>query len=335
MKSKGWERWAAILTVTPSMLAIAVFVYGFIGWTVYISFTNWVTAAPDNTFVGLANYQRILLGGGIDSQRFYIDIRNLVGFTILFLICNILIGFALALLIDRRLRGERVFQSIYLMPFAISAIVTGVVWRWLLNPGTEQLGATGINKLFEYAGLGFIKPRWFIDPTVWYIHPDTALGEFLNAINLGFLTNATWGFPVGTFSILIATTWLLSGNVMILYLAGIRAIPEELREAAIVDGATEWQVIRDIYIPLLRPVTLTIVFILLNVAIRLYDLTVAMTGKGPGFATDTLAFNMFETTFRSARFAHGAVIAVVMLILVSFIIIPYLRHNFRLEESEA
>ena len=146
MKSKGWERWAAILTVTPSMLAIAVFVYGFIGWTVYISFTNWVTAAPDNTFVGLANYQRILLGGGIDSQRFYIDIRNLVGFTILFLICNILIGFALALLIDRRLRGERVFQSIYLMPFAISAIVTGVVWRWLLNPGTEQLGATATMK---------------------------------------------------------------------------------------------------------------------------------------------------------------------------------------------
>jgi glucose/mannose transport system permease protein len=334
MKSKGWERWAAILTVLPSVLAIAVFVYGFIGWTVFVSLTKWVTAKPDYTFVGLANFQRILLGSGIDSQRFYLDIRNLIGFTVLFLICNIVIGFGLALLIDSRLRGEHFFQGIYLMPYAVSAIVTGVVWRWLFTPGTEQLGATGVNKLFEYVGLGFIKPRWWTDPTVWYIHPDSAIGEFLNQLNLGFLTTATWGFPVGTFSILIATTWLLSGNVMVLYLAGIRSIPHELREAAIVDGATQWQVIRHIYIPILTPVTLTVVFVLLNVAIRLYDLTVAMTGKGPGFSTDTLAFNMFETTFRSGRFAHGAVLAVLMLIFVSAIVIPYLRYNLRSEQAQ-
>jgi len=331
MKSKGWERWAAILTVAPSMLAIAVFVYGFIGWTVFVSLTKWVTAKPDYTFVGLANYQRILFGGGIDSQRFYIDIRNLIGFTVLFLICNIVIGFGLALLVDSRLRGEHFFRSVYLMPYAVSAIVTGVVWRWLFTPGTEELGATGVNKLFEYIGLGFIHPRWWTDPTVWHIHPDTGLGEFLNQIHLGFFTTAAWGFPVGTFSILIATTWLLSGNVMVLYLSGIRSIPQELREAAIVDGATQWQVVRYIYIPILRPVTLTAVFILLNVAIRLYDLTVAMTGKGPGFSTDTLAFNMFETTFRSARFAHGAVLAALMLIFVSAIVIPYLRYQLRQE----
>lgn len=333
MKNNGWERWAAILTVAPSILAITVFVYGFIGWTVFVSLTNWVTAKPDYTLVGFANYERILLGGGIDSQRFYIDLRNLIGFTVLFLALNLILGFGLALLIDSRLRGEHFFQSVYLMPYAISAIVTGVVWRWLFTPGTEQLGATGINKLFEYAGLGFIRPRWWTDPTVWYIQPDTALGEFLNNLNLGFVTTATWGFPVGTFSILIATTWLLSGNVMVLYLAGMRAIPQELREAAIVDGANQWQVVRYIYIPMLTPVTLTAVFILLNFAIRLYDLTVAMTGKGPGFSTDTLAFNMFETTFRSARFAHGAVLAVLMLLLVSAIVIPYLRYSLRTERA--
>lgn len=333
MKSKGWERWVSILMVTPSVLAIAVFVYGFIGWTVFVSLTKWVTAKPDFTFVGLANYQRILLGGAIDSQRFYLDIRNLIGFTILFLICNIVIGFGLALLVDSGLRGEHFFQSIYLMPYAVSAIVTGVVWRWLFTPGTEQLGTTGVNKLFEYVGLGFIHPRWWTDPTVWYIHPDTVIGNALNAFHLGFFTTPTWGFPVGTFSVLIASTWLMSGNVMVLYLAGIRSIPLELREAAIVDGATQWQVIRHIYIPILTPVTLTIVFILLNFAIRLYDLTVAMTGKGPGFATDTLAFNMFETTFRSGRFAHGAVLAVLMLIFVSAIVIPYLRYQLRQEET--
>lgn len=332
MKSKGWERWVSILFVMPSALAIAVFVYGFIGWTVFVSLTKWVTAKPDFTIIGLANYQRILLGGAIDSQRFYLDIRNLIGFTILFLICNVVIGFGLAMLVDSGLRGEHFFQSVYLMPYAVSAIVTGVVWRWLFTPGTEQLGTTGVNKLFEYVGLGFIHPQWWTDPTVLYIHPDTVLGNALIFFHLGFFTTPTWGFPVGTFSVLIASTWLLSGNVMVLYLAGIRSIPLELREAAIVDGATQWQVVRYIYIPILTPVTLTVVFILLNVAIRLYDLTVAMTGKGPGFATDTLAFNMFETTFRSGRFAHGAVLAVLMLIFVSAIVIPYLRYQLRQEE---
>lgn len=335
MKSKGWERWVSILFVMPSVLAIAVFVYGFIGWTIFVSLTKWVTAKPDFTFVGLANYQRILLGGAIDSQRFYLDIRNLIGFTILFLICNIVLGFGLAMLVDSGMRGEHFFQSVYLMPYAVSAIVTGVVWRWLFTPGTEQLGTTGVNKLFEYVGLGFIHPQWWTDPTVWYIHPDTVLGNALNFFHLGFFTTPIWGFPVGTFSVLIASTWLLSGNVMVLYLAGIRSIPVELREAAIVDGATQWQVVRYIYIPILKPVTLTVVFILLNVAIRLYDLTVAMTGKGPGFATDTLAFNMFETTFRSGRFAHGAVLAILMLIFVSATVIPYLRYQLRQEDANS
>jgi len=334
MKGKGWERWAAVLMVLPSIILIAVFVYAFIGWTGYVSLTKWASTAPDFTFVGFSNYQRLLFGAGIETQRFYIDIRNFIGFTSLFLFTCIVLGFGLALLIDSRIRGESFFRSVFLLPFAISFIVTGVVWRWLLTPGTPELGSTGVNKLFEYIGLGFFKPRWFTDPTVYYIAKTTDLGILLNQIGLGFITNPNWGISVGTFSLVLAATWQLSGYVMALYLAGIRSIPNELREAARVDGATEYQVVRHIYIPLLTPITLSVVIILSSVSLKLYDLSVAMTGVGPGFATDTLAFNMFETTFKSTRFAQGAAIAIILLILVSILIIPYLRFSLRSETEQ-
>ncbi|HZQ07621.1 MAG TPA: sugar ABC transporter permease [Anaerolineae bacterium] len=333
MKGKGWERWAAVLMVLPSIILIAIFVYAFIGFTGYVSLTKWASAAPDFTFVGLNNYARILFGAGIETQRFYIDIRNFVGFTSLFLLACLIIGFGLALVLDSRIRGENFFRSVFLLPFAISFIVTGVVWRWLLTPGTPELGATGVNKLFEYIGLGFFKPRWFTDPTVLYIHADAGVGLFLNQIGLKFLTSPTWGISVGTFSIVIAATWQLSGYVMALYLAGLRSIPQELREAARVDGANEYQVVRYIYLPLLTPITLSVVIILSSISLKLYDLTVAMTGVGPGFSTDTLAFNMFETTFKATRFAQGAAIAIILLVLVSILIIPYLRYSLKSETA--
>src|SRR5581483_2249163 len=334
MKGKGWERWVAVLMVLPSIILIAIFVYGFIGFTTYVSLTKWASAAPDFTWVGLENYQRILFGSGIETQRFYIDIRNFVGFTALFLLCSIVLGFGLALLLDSNIRGENFFRSIFLLPFALSFIVTGVVWRWLLTPGTPELGSTGVNKLFEMVGLGFFKPRWFTDPTVLYIHPDAGIGLVLNQIGLGFLTKPDWGLSVGTFSIVLAATWQLSGYVMALYLAGMRSIPHELREAARVDGANEFQIVRHIYIPLLTPITLSVVIILSAISLKLYDLTVAMTGSGPAFSTDTLAYNMFETTFKATRFAWGGAIAIILLILVSVLIIPYLRYSLRSETAQ-
>lgn len=331
MKGKGWERWAAVLMVLPSLILVAIFVYFFIGYTGYVSLTRWASAAPDYTLVGLANYQRLFFGAGIESQRFYIDIRNFVGFTSLFLLSSLIIGFGLALLLDSRLKGENFFRSVFLMPFALSFIVTGVVWRWLLTPGTPEIGKTGVNKLFDYIGLGFFSPRWFTDPTVFYIHADSGLGQILHQIGLGFLANSNWGLSVGTFSIVLAATWQLSGYVMALYLAGLRSIPQELHEAARVDGATQFQIVRHIYLPLLTPITLSAVIILSAISLKLYDLTVAMTGVGPGFSTDTLAFDMFETTFKSTRFALGATIAIILLVLVSILIIPYLRYSLRSE----
>ena len=257
MRRITWERVIAVLLISPSALAIAVFVYGFIAFTGFASLTKWDRLLPDFSLVGLSNYQKLFA-----LPRFQIDLRNTVGFTILFLIVCLVAGFLLAFLLDQRIRGEGIFRSIYLFPMAISFIVTGVAWRWLLNPGNPELGATGVNLLFEKVGLGFLKWGWFTDPTVWHIPPDSLVGQGLGKIGLGALATPSFGISAGVVSLVLAAAWQMSGYTMAMYLAGLRAIPDELREAARVDGASELQILWNIILPLLRPITLSAVIIL-------------------------------------------------------------------------
>jgi glucose/mannose transport system permease protein len=296
MPRLNWERVVSILLIAPAVIAIAVFVYGFIGWTAYASLIKWDKLLPDFTLVGLSNYQKLFA-----NQRFQIDLRNTVVFTVLFLISCLVIGFLLALLLDQRIRGEGIFRSIYLFPMSISFIVTGVVWRWLLNPGSPELGSTGVNLLFDMVGLGFLKTGWYTDPNI------------------------------GIMAVAIAATWQMSGYTMAMYLAGLRAIPDELREAARVDGASELQIVRHILLPLLQPVTLSAVIVLGHISLKIYDLIVAMTGPGIGFATDVPAYFMWDTTFRGNHFSRGAAIAIVLLIMVAVLIVPYLVYSIRTE----
>jgi len=181
----------AILVITPSIIAVAVFIYSFIAWTFWISTVNWNTPVIDYTFVGLKNWSYML-----SSSRFQIDLRNLVLHAGGFMLQCIVIGFLLASLLDQRIKGESVFRTIFIFPFAISAVVTGVAWRWLMRP------ETGINLLFESVGLGFLRSKWFADPT--------------------------WGILFIT----MAASWQFSGYVMALYLAGLRGISNEIKEAA-------------------------------------------------------------------------------------------------------
>lgn len=132
-------------------------------------------------------------------------------------------------------------------------------------------------------------------------------------------------------SVVIAATWQMSGYTMAMYLAGLRAIPDELREAARVDGATELQLLRHIILPLLKPITLSAVIILGHMSLKIFDLVVSMTGPGPAFATDVPAYFMFDTTFRGNNFAQGAAIAMLLLVVVAFLVIPYLRDTMRSE----
>jgi glucose/mannose transport system permease protein len=326
MRRLTWERVVAILLISPSALAIAVFVYGFIGFTGFASLTKWNNLLPDFTLVGFRNYQSLFA-----NQRFQIDLRNTVSFTLLFLILCLVIGFLLAFVLDQRIRAEGIFRSIYLFPMAISFIVTGVVWRWLLTPGSPELGATGVNLLFEKFGLGFLKWGWFTDPVVWHIPADSGLGHLLTRIGLGGLASPMFGVSAGVVSLVLAAAWQMSGYTMAMYLAGLRAIPDDLREAARVDGASEMQILWNIILPLLRPVTLSAVIVLGHISLKIYDLVVAMTGPGIGFSTDVPAFFMWDTTFRGNHFARGSSIAIILLVMVAVLIIPYLVSSTRAE----
>jgi glucose/mannose transport system permease protein len=290
------DRIIAFLLIAPSVLAIAFFVYGFIAFTGFTSFTKWNSLIPDFTLVGLSNFQKLF-----NTTRFQIDLRNTVTFTILFLIFCLSLGLILAVLLDQHIRGEAIFRNIFLFPLALSYIVTGVIWRWLLNPGSAQLGATGVNLLFDKIGLGFLKNGWYTDPNI------------------------------GIKAVVLAATWQMSGYVMAMYLAGLRGIPEDLREAARVDGANEFQVYRHIVLPLLQPITLGAVIILGHMSLKIFDLVVSMTGSGPGFSSDVPAFYMFDTTFRGNNFAQGAGIAVILLVMVAVLIVPYLIYSTRTE----
>ncbi len=206
----------AILVLTPSILAVAVFIYSFIAWTFWISAVNWNDAVPNNDFVGLKNWLSMFA-----TERFQIDIRNLVLYAIGFMAQCIVIGFVLAAILDQNIKGESIFRTIYIFPFAVSAIVTGVAWRWVMRPDA------GLNLLLDAAGLGALK-------SLWYSHPT-----------------------LGILFVTIASSWQFIGYIMALYLAGLRGISNEVREAAMLDGCNTFNLYRFVIIPMLSGITFT------------------------------------------------------------------------------
>jgi glucose/mannose transport system permease protein len=276
--------------IAPSVILIAVFVYGFIGYTAFVSTTKWYGINPDYTSVGLRQYTDLF-----GLPRFQADVTNTIEFTVLFLSACILLGFGAAILLDMKLRGTIFFQNIFLFPLAISFVVTGTVWRWMLNPNY------GINLLFAQVHLGFLESPWLADTR-------TAL-----------------------YGLVIAATWQMSGFCMAMFLAGLRGIPDELREAARVDGASELQGFLRVVLPLMRPITLSAVIILGHISLKIFDLVYVMTFGGPGYATDMPGLYMFVATFRQNLYGRGAAIAVVLLCLVALLIVPYLVWSMRQE----
>lgn len=287
------ETWLSIALVSPSILAVLIFVYGFIGWSVRVSLSKWKGLLPDYTWVGLRNYINLF-----SDPRFLVDVKNTLLFTILFVVGCLLLGLILALLLDQGLRGEAFFRSLFLFPMAISFIVTGVVWRWLMNPAQGDR-LSGINLLFNSLGLKFLISQWHATP----------------GIGIAFIA--------------IPAIWQMSGYTMALYLAGVRGIPEELREAARVDGATELQVYRYIVLPLLSPVTLSAMIILGHISLKVFDLIVAVAGKQ--LPLDVPAIYMWQTTFDGLFYGRGAAIGILLLLSVAMLVIPYLRHTLRTE----
>jgi len=290
---KDKDRYLNILLISPSILAVLIFIYGFIAWSVRVSLSKWKGLTPDYTWNGLKNYIDLFA-----DPRFAVDVKNTLIFTGVFVFGCLILGFLLAVMLDQGLRGEGFFRSLFLFPMAISYIVTGVVWRWLMNPATGSR-TSGLNLLFTYIGLD----SWV---NAWHTTPK-------------------WGMA----AIALAAIWQMSGYTMALYLAGLRAIPHELKEAARIDGANEIQIYRHIMIPLLAPVTLSALIILGHMSLKVFDLIVAIAGKQ--LQLDVPAIYMWQATFDGLFYARGAAIGILLLVSVAILIIPYMHYTLKTE----
>src|SRR6478672_8960026 len=256
------ERYLPPLILVPSMAAIFTFVYIFILITLWVSLSRWGTLRVDWRLRDpwFETYRQMFA-----MPRWHASLRNIFIFTTLFLSGSIGFGLLLALLLDRRLLGFTLFRNIFLFPYALSFIVTGIAWRWIFNP------ETGINLLFDGLGINHLitslggpplKPGWTTDPAVLFSINDW-LGNIFPAVK-GM--SVQLGIPLAMIPVIVAAAWQLSGFAMAMYLAGLSTIPADLREAARIDGATEIQIYRKVILPLLQPVTVSTAIILGHVS---------------------------------------------------------------------
>lgn len=283
----------AVMILLPLLALLFLFIYGFIIWSLRVSFTDWNGILPNMTWVGFDNYKLLF-----SSQRFQTDLRNTFFFTVFFIAICIVGGFFLSYLLYSKLKGESIFRTIYLFPLSLSFVVTGVLWRWIFSP------EVGLNSLLRMMGF------------------KAEFGWFTSTYSIG-------GFNVALIALIIAAAWQYMGYTMAMFLAGLRGIPDQLIESAQIDGAGEFMIIRKIILPIIKPITFSAMIILGHVSLKIFDLAYTMTGKGPAFVTDFPGLFMFETTFRGNHYAEGAAISIMMLVLIAFVIVPYLYSTFK------
>jgi len=280
------------LVVAPTFVSTIVFVYTFILWTAWISFTK-SRMLPRYEFEGLIQYTKLFA-----NDRWWVASKNLFIFGSLFIVICILLGLLLAIFLDQKIRIEGTLRTIFLYPMALSFIVTGTVWKWILNP------SIGIEKLMQDIGFS----SFHFD---WLVTSDMAI-----------------------YTIVIAGVWQSTGFVMALFLAGLRGIDDSIIRAARIDGAGLPRIYLKIIIPSLRPVFFSTLMILSHIAIKSFDLVVALTGGGPGYASDVPATFMYSFAFTRGRLGLGAASSMVMFGAVLAIIVPYLYSELRSRGNE-
>jgi glucose/mannose transport system permease protein len=285
-----------LLLLSPSLIVLAVFVYGLIGWTANLSLQDKHNALPSEGFVGLDNYTNLFTND--ISDRFTHSLKNLAVFTVVFIVGTLVMGVLWAVLLERGARAEGVFRTIYLFPMAVSFVASGVVWRWLMNSGTGD-NAGGLNVIFSGLHLGFLENRWWTDPH--------------------------WGMA----AMALPAIWQLSGYIMALFLAGFRGIPHELREAAVMDGASTFQLYRQVLFPQLTPVALSALIILGHMSMKMFDLI--MSVSGPQYLTEVPSTYIWQMLLTNDQ-AKAAAIAVFLLLVVAVVIVPYLVYVNRAEK---
>lgn len=281
------ERNLPKFVLAPSFVAIMVFVYGFIGWTAWVSLTK-SKLMPRYTVEGFGQYERLFA-----APRWDVAMNNLFIFGALFILISMAIGLLLAIFLDQKIRAEGVLRTIYLYPMALSLIVTGTAWKWILNPGL------GIQEVVR--GWGF--ENFTFD---WLIKPEMAI-----------------------YTVVIAAVWQASGFVMALFLAGLRSVDTEIIRAAQVDGIPNHRIYSAIIIPTMAPIFLSAFIVLAHLAIKAFDLVIALTNGGPGYATDLPATYMYAMAFSRGDLGQAAASAMIMMMVIFAIVVPYLYSELR------
>ena len=279
--------WLPKLLITPSAILTLVCVYGYIMFTVYLSFTD-STILPTFEWNGSASYTRLF---GLENWS--VSLTNLWVFSGLYIVLTMALGLSLAILVDQKIRAESGFRSIFLYPMALSFIVTGTAWKWLLDPGV------GLDHTMHSFG-------WL-------------------SFSFGWIKDA----EMAIYCVIIAAVWQTTGFVMAMFLAGLRGVDSEQVNAARLDGASPFQIYYRIIIPQLGPVFISAFVILAHMAIKSYDLVIALTNGGPGRSTWLPSVFMYQYTFTRNEMAVGAASSVLMLIGIAVVVLPYLYSELR------
>lgn len=276
---------AKIAAIPMILTALVVFVGG-TAWTVTYSFTN-SKLLPRAKFVGLDQYERLW-----NTERWMVSIENLLIYGVCSLVFSLVVGFILAALMDQKIRFENTFRTIILYPFALSFIVTGLIWQWLLNP---DFGVQSVVRSLGWENFDF---------------------------------NPLYNADIVIFGVLIAGLWQGTGLIMVLMLAGLRGIDPEIWKASRVDGIPTWKTYLFIVIPMMRGVFITTLVIIASGIVRLYDLIVAQTSGGPGIASEVPAKYVYDYMFQGQNLGQGFAASTMMLLAVAIVIIPWAMLEF-------
>lgn len=289
----------ALLLVSPSIILVGIFVYGLIGVNVATSLAQTkdrITGRVTNPG-GLANYGNLLA-----DDRYQHALWNLLVLTVVFMTGTMVFGLLWSVLLERGVPGEGVFRSIYLFPMAISFVAAGVAWRWLLSPAKDDQ-AIGLNQLFVNLGVPWLQSSWWSDSG-----------------------------PFNMAAMAIPAIWQLSGYIMALFLAGFRGISTDQREAARVDGATEWQLYRHVLFPQVSPVALSALIILGHMSMKMFDLIYSIAGAN-SYTAEVPATFMWIQLFPQSNPTGAAANATIILAIVAVVVIPYLVYTSRTEKD--
>lgn len=277
---------AAKIASLPMILTALVVFVGGTAWTVVYSFTN-SKLLPRLNFVGLDQYRRLWA-----NERWLVSVENLLVYGIFMLIFSLVMGFVLAALMDQKIRFENTFRTIFLYPFALSFIVTGLVWQWILNPDF------GVQHVVR--SLGF--ENFTFDPL--------------------------YNQDIVIYGILIAALWQGTGLIMCIMLAGLRGIDEDIWKAARVDGIPAWKTYVFIVIPMMRPVFITSLVLIGAGIVKVYDLVVAQTGGGPGISSEVPAKYVYQNMFYAQNLGQGFAASTMMLLSVAVLVVPWAYLEF-------